>query len=228
MASRRAKPEEAALLAKLGDMSSPGCEHVVGLDGLAIIVNKRNAVAALSLNQIGKIFTGEIADWKDAGGAPGAIRVLARDDKSGTYDTFKALVLGKRQLVAGAVRLEDSRELSDRISGDANAIGFIGLPYIRSAKAVAVWEPGTAPLVPNRLTVATEDYLLSRRLFFYTAASPNPLVRRFVEFALGSDGQDIVAQIGFVELNVKAESAAAVPNSAPEYRSTIAERNGSH
>jgi phosphate transport system substrate-binding protein len=220
MASRRAKPEEAALLAKLGDMSSPGCEHVVGLDGLAIIV--RNAVAALSLNQIGKIFTGEIADWKDAGGAPGAIRVLARDDKSGTYDTFKALVLGKRQLVAGAVRLEDSRELSDRISGDANAIGFIGLPYIRSAKAVAVWEPGTAPLVPNRLTVATEDYLLSRRLFFYTAASPNPLVRRFVEFALGSDGQDIVAQIGFVELNVKAESAAAVPNSAPEYRSTIA------
>jgi phosphate transport system substrate-binding protein len=222
MASRRAKPEEAALLAKLGDMTSPACEHVVGLDGLAIIVNKSNAVTALSLGQIAKIFTGEIADWKDAGGAAGPIKVLARDDKSGTYDTFKALVLGKRQLVAGAVRVEDSRELSDRVAGDPSAIGFIGLPYIRGAKALAVSEPGTTPLVPNRLTVATEDYLLSRRLFLYTAASPNPLVRRFVEFALGSDGQDIVAQIGFVELNVKAESAAAAANSAPEYLNTIA------
>jgi phosphate transport system substrate-binding protein len=222
MASRRIKPEEAAALARLGDMSSPACEHVVGLDGLAIIVNKSNAVSSLSADQIAKIFTGEIADWKNAGGAAGAIEVLARDDKSGTYDTFKALVLGKRQLVAGALRLEDSRALSDRVASDPGAIGFIGLPYVRSAKAVAVSEAGTAPLMPNRLTVATEDYPLSRRLFFYTAASPNPLARRFVEFALGQDGQDIVAQIGFVELNVKAESAAAAANAAPEYRRAIA------
>jgi phosphate transport system substrate-binding protein len=221
MASRRIKPEEAAALAKLGDMTSPACEHVVGLDGLAIVVNKNNAVAALSTSQIAGIFTGEITDWQAAGGAPGTIKVLARDDKSGTYDTFKALVLGKRPLVAGAVRLEDSRELSDRVAGDPNAIGFIGLPYVRSAKAVAVWEVGTTPLVPNRLTVGTEDYLLSRRLFFYTAAAPSPLVRRFVEFALASDGQDIVAQSGFVELNVKAESSTAAANSTPEYVSAI-------
>jgi len=221
-ASRRIKAEEAAALATLGDMTSPACEHVVALDGLAVIVNSANPVNALSLDQIAKIFTGDIADWHEAGGASGAIKVLARDDKSGTYDTFKALVLGKRPLVAGALRLEDSRELSDRVSGDPSAIGFIGLPYVRSAKAIAVWEPGTSPLVPNRLTVATEDYLLSRRLFLYTAASPNPLVRRFVEFALGTDGQDIVAQIGFVELNVKAESAAAAAGAAPEYMSTIA------
>ncbi|MGO9097375.1 MAG: substrate-binding domain-containing protein [Bryobacteraceae bacterium] len=222
MASRRIKPEEAAMLAKLGDMSSPACEHVVGLDGLAIIVNKSNAVAALSTSQIAKIFTGEITDWRDVGGSGGAIQVLARDDKSGTFDTFKALVLAKRQLVATAARLEDSRELSDRVASDPSAIGFIGLPYIRSTKAIAVSEAGTTPLVPNRLTVATEDYLLSRRLFFYTAAAPNPLVRRFVEFALASDGQDIVARIGFVELNVKAESAAAAATSTPEYRSAIA------
>ncbi len=221
MASRRIKTEEAAALAKLADMTSPACEHVVGLDGLAIVVNRNNAVASLSTTVIGKIFTGEISDWQDAGGAPGPIKVLARDDKSGTYDTFKALVLGKRQLVAGAARIEDSRELSDRVAGDASAIGFIGLPYVRSAKAVAVSEEGTTPLVPNRLTVATEDYLLSRRLYLYTAASPNPLVRRFVEFALGSAGQDIVAQIGFVELNVKTESASVTANATPEYIATI-------
>jgi len=193
----------------------------MGLDGLAIIVNKSNPVSALSKIQVAKIFTGEIADWRDAGGGAGAIKVLSRDDKSGTYDTFKALVLGKGKLAAGAVRIEDSRELSDRVADDPSAIGFIGLPYVRSAKAVAISEPGVAALVPNRLTVATEDYLLSRRLFFYIAASPKPLVRRFVEFALGSAGQDIVAQIGFVELNVKAGSAAAAANSTPEYMSLI-------
>jgi phosphate transport system substrate-binding protein len=223
MASRHVKPEEAAKLTALGDMTSPACEHVVGLDGLAIIVNKANPVKQLSTAQIGKIFTGEIADWKEVGGEAGAIKVLARDDKSGTYDTFKALVLGKNQLAAGAVRFEDSRELSDRVAGDPQAIGFIGLPYVRSAKPVAVWDKGTTALVPNRLTIATEDYLLSRRLFFYTAASPaNPLVRRFVEFALGTDGQDIVAQNGFVELNVKTETAAAAANAAPEYTRAIA------
>jgi phosphate transport system substrate-binding protein len=194
----------------------------MGLDGLAIIVNKSNPVSALSKEQLAKIFTGEIADWKDAGGAAGPIKVLARDDKSGTYDTFKALVLGKGKLVAGAVRLEDSRELSDRVADDKSAIGFIGLPYIRSAKAVAVSEAGVAPLVPNRLTVATEDYLLSRRLFFYVAAQPKPLVRRFVEFALASDGQDVVARTGFVELNVKAGGSTAAANSTPAYMRLIA------
>jgi phosphate transport system substrate-binding protein len=222
MASRPIKPEEAATLIQLGDMKSLACEHVVGLDGLAIIVNLNNAVSSLTTSQIAKIFTGEITDWKDVGGARGPIKVLARDDKSGTYDTFKALVLGKAQLVAGAVRIEDSQELSDRVADDAGAIGFIGLPYIRSSKAIAIGEAGTHPLIPNRLTVATEDYLLSRRLFFYTAASPNPLVRRFVEFAMGNDGQEIVARNGFVEMNVKAGAATAAANVSPEYVNTIA------
>jgi phosphate transport system substrate-binding protein len=97
-------------------MTSPQCEHVVGLDGLAIIVNKSNAVSALSKAQLASIFTGEIADWRELGGAAGPIKVLSRDDKSGTYDTFKALVLGKGKLAAGAVRIEDSRELSDRVA----------------------------------------------------------------------------------------------------------------
>lgn len=62
MASRSIKPEDAATLANLGDMTSPACEHVVGLDGLAVIVNKNNPVSALSKIQVAKIFIGEMAD----------------------------------------------------------------------------------------------------------------------------------------------------------------------
>jgi phosphate transport system substrate-binding protein len=112
-------------------------------------------------------------------------------------------VLGARPLTAGAKRLEDSRELSDAVANDPNAIGFIGLPYIRSAKALAISEQATRPLLPNRLTVSTEDYLLNRRLFLYTPASPrNDLTRKFIDFALSRSGQDIVDHTGFVGQNI--------------------------
>jgi phosphate transport system substrate-binding protein len=90
-----------------------------------------------------------------------SFHVYARNSKSGTYDTFQNLVLGSRSLVATAARIEDSRELSDRVAADADGIGFVGLPYFRNTKAVAVSDASTKPLLPTRLTVSTEDYVLS-------------------------------------------------------------------
>jgi len=148
--------------------------------------------------------------------------VLARDDKSGTFDTFKSLVLGGTKLTPDAKRIEDSRELSNQVAADQNAIGFIGLPYILSARAVPVAETGAASLLPNRLTVGTEDYALSRRLYLYTATqSPNPLVRRFTDFALSPAGQDIVEQNGFVPLTIKSESVPLPQTASTKYRSLI-------
>lgn len=217
MASRRVKPEEASSLATLGDMTSPAAEHVLGLDGIAVIVSKGNSVQSLTKEQIARVFAGEIADWSRLGSPAGAINVYARDDKSGTYDTFKALVLGSKRLVASAKRFEDSRELSDAVSKDPNGIGFIGLPYVLDAKAVAVSETDTRPFLPNHFTVSTEDYALSRRLFLYTAANPtNDVARKFVSFALSPQGQEIVERIGFVGQNVSPVVSRAVPSDAPE------------
>lgn len=216
MASRRIKPDEVSKLAGLGDMTSSACEHVVGLDGIAVIVNKANPVAALSKEQLAKIFSGEITNWSQAGGQAGEIKLFARDDKSGTYDTFKTLVMPNSQLAQGAVRIEDSRILSDRVAYDSNAIGFVGLPYVHSAKAIAISEKGSRALMPSPLTVATEDYPLSRRLYLYTAAAPkNPLVNRFIEFALGKSGQDVVGANKFISQNVEAVKVAAPPPTAP-------------
>lgn len=216
MSSRKIKPEEASGLGALGDMTSPASEHVVGLDGLAVIVSKGNAIGSLTKDQIGRIFAGEVTDWKQLGAPGGAINVYARDDKSGTYDTFKTLVLGSKKLVASARRFEDSRELSDDVAKDPNGIGFIGLPYVRDAKAVAVSENGTRPFLPNRFTVSTEDYPLSRRLFLYTSANPtNDLARKFVDFALSPPGQEIVDKTGFVGQNVAPTQGASIPGNAP-------------
>jgi phosphate transport system substrate-binding protein len=219
MASRRIKPDEAAKLAPMGDMTSPGNEHILGLDGIAVIVNASNSLSDLSKDDIKRIFTGGVTDWSQVGGGHGAIKVYARDDKSGTFDSFKSMVLAGAPLVASAQRFEDSNALSDAVASDPNGIGFIGLPFIHNAKAIAVSEKGADALRPTRLTVATEDYSLSRRLYLYTPAiARTKFTRMFVEFALSKQGQDEVAANGFVAQNVELESPAVAEDAPDAYK----------
>src|SRR5262249_41541096 len=111
MASRKIKKEEIEKLSRLGDMTSRASENVLGLDGLAIIVNQANSLDALTSDKIRDIFTGKITDWSQVGGTAGPIQIYARDDKSGTYDTLKELVLRGADLASSAKRFEDSTEL---------------------------------------------------------------------------------------------------------------------
>jgi phosphate transport system substrate-binding protein len=223
MASRRINAAEIQALAALGNMTSPACEHVLGLDGIAIIVNRGNTVPSLTKDRLAKIFMGEITDWNEVQGPAGPIQIYARDDKSGTYDTFKTLVLGSGKLPPAAKRFEDSRALSDAVAADGGGIGFVGLPYVASAKAVPVGDTGVDPLLPTRMTVATEDYLLSRRLYLYTPANAkNSLTRKFVEFALSKTGQDVVAAEGFVSQNVVPDQVSVDPKAPRAYKNMTA------
>lgn len=204
-ASRPIKKEEAQALSRFGDLTSPAFEHVVGLDGVAVIVNKSNSVHALTKDQIARIFSGQLTDWADVGGAVGPIRIYARDEKSGTFDTFQHIVMGKDKITEKAVRLESSDELSDKVAADTFGIGFIGLPYIRNAQAIAVSDGGSLPLLPTPFTVATEDYPLARRLYLYAPPNrQNAYVRDFTEFVLSEDGQQWVNEKGFVSQTVVA------------------------
>jgi phosphate transport system substrate-binding protein len=211
-ASRQITAEEAARLRSLGDMTSPASERVLGLDGIAVIVSAGNSIRSLSKEDIRKAFAGEINDWSQLGRPePGVIVLYARDEKSGTWDTFKTLVLGDTPLAATASRIEDSRQLSDRVAGDPNGIGFVGLPFVRSAKALAVSDAGTNPVFPTALTVATEDYPLSRRLYLYVPGnSHNAEAREFISFALSKAGQDLVSENGFVGQTVVPSPMVAV------------------
>ena len=227
MSSRRITPAEVTELAALGDMTSPAAEHVLGLDGLAVIVNKANATPTLSKGQLANIFTGRTRDWSELGaasrGKTGPINIYARDANSGTSDSFRDMVLGQGQLAGTAKRFEESAKLSEAVSSDSSGIGFIGLPYVLNARAVGVADKGAVALLPNRFTVATEDYVLSRRLYLYTAVSPtNNNVLKFIGFSKGKAGQDIVAQQGFVEQTVQAQTSAVDAAAPSEYRKATA------
>ncbi len=226
LASRPISDDEAARLgaAGFGDPRRPAIEHVIALDGIAVIVHPDNPIAALDRAALRGVFTGAITDWAALGGAPGPIVVLARDDRSGTFDTFKHLVLGATPLAAAAGRFADSAALADAVAREPRAIGFVGLAYVRGARAVAVGEAGAAPLLPTSVTVGTEAYLLARRLFAYSAPRPaTPLAAELVAFALSPAGQEVVARAGFVDLAVALVDAAPCDDSCPrDYAAQVA------
>ncbi len=215
MSSRRIKDSERAALVPLGDMTSVDSEYVVALDGIAVIVHRGNPLDSLTRRQIADIFAGRITDWKALGLPAGPIEIHARNDESGTFDTFQSLVLGKDALAGGAIRHESNAELSDAVAANPRAIGFCGLPYINESKELAVQDEGQA-IRPSMFTVSTEDYPLSRRLYLYAPQrGVSAHLRQFLDLTLAREGQEAVTKYGFVSLDISgAKSAAAAPEAA--------------
>lgn len=218
--SRPIKQSEVNSLKGYGPMLDKEAEQIIAIDGLAVIVHADNPITELSISEIALLFSGEISDWKQLGGQPGPVRLHARDHNSGTWETFKELVLSPydASLHAEAQRYESSTELSAAVSSDVNAIGFIGLPYVLNAKALAVSAGGAQAMLPDKNLVATEDYPLSRRLYMYIRPKEtNRLAKQLVRFAQSEKGQQIVEQKGFISQNIQAMQVQPHNSMPPEY-----------
>lgn len=207
MSSRRIKNKEVTKFKALGygDLTNYGSEHVLALDGLAIIIHPNNAISSLSLEEIAKIFAGEITDWSKVGGAAGKINIYARDDKSGTYDTFKSLVLkpNKLKISGNAKRYESSTDLSDEVSEDKNGIGFIGFAYVRNSKLLALKSSCGMQFEASDFTVKTEEYPLARRLYLYTSGEPeNPNAAAVLKTAMSDKVQPVINKVGFINQSI--------------------------
>jgi len=207
MSSRSIKDKEHQALKEvgLGDLKAYGSEHVLALDGLTVIVHPQNTVSALSMADLAKVFSGEITDWSELGGKAGKINIYARDDQSGTYDTFKSLVLkpAKVKLSADAKRFESNQKLSDLVSEDLNGIGFTGMAYLRKAKALALLGSCDMRFEPSDFTVKTEEYPLARRLYLYTSGEPaNAHAKAILDSALSDQAQAVITDVGFINQDI--------------------------
>ncbi|WP_425312444.1 substrate-binding domain-containing protein [Pseudomonas putida] len=219
--SRPIRDSEASELSALGDLRNAKAEQVIAIDGVAVILNPGNPVRELTTAQLAGMFSGEIHDWEQVGGTGGPIHLYARDQQSGTYDTFAELVLAKfgKTLSTQAKRFESSEDLSDEVSQDRQGIGFIGLPYVRKAKAVAIIDGDSRPMLPTVSLIATEDYPLSRRLYLYLAPdSKQRWAKALVRFAQSPQGQSIVAQNGFVAQTVQAVKVRPTQEMPAQYQ----------
>jgi phosphate transport system substrate-binding protein len=225
MSSRRITAPEVGRLSRLGNMTSAECEHVIGLDGVAIIVNKsRASIKSLTMAQAEGLLTCRLPNWSMVGLPPSPVKLFRRNDESGTYKTLRDLLLGGKEICGDADVVVDSEELSARVALDRNALGFIGLPYVHDNRAVALSDGGSPPLAPSPITVGTEEYPLTRRLYLYTPdPTTNGWVKQFVEFVTSPRGQAQVMRDGFVGQNIMALPVDKAAEDAPSrYRELTA------
>jgi phosphate transport system substrate-binding protein len=198
-ASRPMKQEEKDKLKS--NKKVDAVETPVALDALAIYVNKDNPISELSLEQAGKIFMGEITDWKDVGGKPGKIVLYGRENSSGTYVYFKEHVLGNKDFPPAYQALPGTGAVVDAVAKDAGGIGYGGIGYAKEIKTVNVKKDKDSPAIePSMANVLNNSYPISRQLYWYTAGAPQGAVKALVDWVLSPDGQKVVSEKGFYPL----------------------------
>ena len=170
-------------------------ETTLALDGIAIIVNPQNPVKDLSLEQIAKIYTGEITNWKDVGGEDAEIVLIGREAGSGTRDGFESITETK-DACQYRQELTSTGDVITTVSQNPNAIGYASLAAIKdSVKALTV--NGVAP---TEATVKDGTYLVQRPFVLVTkeGAALSETAQKFFDFATSADAASIISAAGAV------------------------------
>jgi phosphate transport system substrate-binding protein len=188
-------------------------EHVVAYDGIAVIVNPANPLTQISVEELSAIYSGLVTDWSAVRAKGlGPIQVVSRDSASGTYESFKELVVtlgGKdtsRDYTAAALKQTSNQAVLTLVGQTKTAIGYVGLGYVDgSVKALAVVPlGGTAAVMPTAADVMNGSYPISRALYCYTNGQPTGELKSYLDWIQGPPGQAVVRELGLVP--VKEES----------------------
>ena len=205
MASRQVEENEINL-AKSHNITYK--EFIVGLDGLAVLVNKNNPVNNLSIEQLRDIFMAKITNWKELGGEDRPIVLLSRESNSGTHMFFKETVIRlndincKDEFSPKALLMPSSQAIVDEIYQNPNAIGYAGIGFMNDqTKAVSVSAQNSSEYVfPTIDNVMNGKYPISRPLYLYTNGEPKGVAKDFIDYALSKEGQKVVVETSFVPI----------------------------
>jgi phosphate transport system substrate-binding protein len=170
--------------------------NIVAMDGIAVIVHPSNTIGEITKQQIKDIYTGKVSNWSAIGGADKKIVVVSRDIASGTFEAFNKLALSKEKVRPDALMQASNQGVATTVANTPLAIGYVGLGYL-SSKVKALKVDG---VIPSEETVLSKEYALARPLYMYTNGEPTGVVKEFIDFILGEEGQKLVEEIGFVAL----------------------------
>ena len=174
--------------------------HTVAIakDGLAVYVNERNPVKELTLQQIQDIYTGKVTNWKQLGGSDATIILYSRENSSGTYVYFKDNVLNGKDFSSRAQTLQGTAAVVNAVAKDVNGIGYGGAAYGKGIRFVSVKKDANSPAVqPTLETVKSNQYPISRNLYFYLRTAPKGDTKKFIDWSLSPAGQKIVTDVGY-------------------------------
>ena len=196
MASREVSEEE---ISQFGDKFQ---EHLIGYDGIVIAVSKQiydAGVTSLTKDQVKQIYGGEIKNWKDLGGPDEEMLVIAREQGSGTRDTFNEEIMDDKSAETPGVNTVagSNAEIRTAITGSDKAIGYLGFSYAEDGAVGAIT---LDEVKPTAETIKDGSYELARKLYFYTFGDASEGAKAFIEFMVGEEGQKVAEEYGFVTL----------------------------
>ena len=189
LSSRALKDEE-----KAGGLK----ETVLAYDGIAIIVNPENPVNDLTLDQIAKLYTGEITNWKDVGGNDAEVVLIGREAASGTRDGFESIT-GTKDKCQYRQELTSTGDVITAVSQNPDAIGYASLASIKdSVKALNV-----DGVTPSETTVKDGSYKVQRPFVLVTVEGKEltPVAQKFFDYITSPDAAAIIAKAGAVAAN---------------------------
>ena len=202
--------ERVALLGADADAAlRSSAETVIALDAIAIAVAPSNPVRAIAEEDIARIFSGEITDWSQLGGFPGAINLYVRAASSGTAAVFGQLVMGPASANVSdtATTLNSDADISEAVMNDPQGIGYTSFSTIEAAKPLAIRGECGIQTPANAFTIKTEEYPLSRRIYMYRPQNSIPQsATDLVAFIASNSAQDIVKASGFIGQDVTSVS----------------------
>ncbi len=206
-ASRQIKPEELAEAEAVGLHPQ---EFIIARDAIAVIVNRENPVDHLTLDQLSKIYRGEINNWSEVGGEDRVIVRLSRETNSGTHVYFLESVIRKGSkedktiFSADTLLLPSSEGIISEVRDNPNAIGYDGLGYVTDEVKILGISSDATPenyVIPSAETVTDNSYLISRDLYMYTQNVPTGAIKEYLDWIFSPEAQAIVKELGFVPIH---------------------------
>ena len=199
-ASRKIKAKEIEACVKA--FGKRPTEYKVALDGLSVYVHESNSLKELSMEQVEKIFTGRIKNWKEVGGNDAPIILYSRENSSGTYEFFKDHVLKGKDFAANAQTLPGTAQVVQNVAKEKNSIGYGGAAYGSGSKHLSIKKDGSSPAIePTEENILKGIYPIWRYLFIYlNPALDKDEVASYLTWIRSDDGQKVVMDVGYYPL----------------------------
>ncbi len=181
---------------KDGEKEKGAVENVVAIDGIAVIVDKANAVTDLTTEQLADIYTGKVTNWSELGGSNEAIVVIGRENGSGTRGAFEEL-LKVEDACKYAQELDSTGGVLAKVASTPGAIGYVSLDVVdETVQATAL-----NGVEANEENILAGNYMLSRPFVMATMGeidSQNELVQTWFSYIASEEGQNVISSLGLI------------------------------
>lgn len=186
------------------EQSSGLVPHIIGKDGIAIIVNNSVTVTDLTLEQVAKIYSGEYTNWNQVGGADHAINLIGRESSSGTRGAFEELMTkaySAFSVSSSMIELSSNNALLTSVETTSYAIGYVSLGIIIEAHSSAVHALKIGGVDATIENTVNGTYTLQRDLLLATKGEATGAALALINWVLSADGQKIVSDQGYIPVS---------------------------